>query len=53
MIAHALIALARVAERRARTSPFARTNGRRALYLLTRVSREARAFLRLRIMPIV
>lgn len=48
-----LIAAARVAESKVRTSPRLRRAGRRAMAVLARISPEARAFVRLRIMRLV
>ncbi len=47
------VAGARVLEERIRTSRRVRKHARRAMVLLTRVSSEARAFVRVRLMPIV
>lgn len=49
----ALIALTRVVEQRVRASRRLRRYGRRALFILARTSRDARALVRLRVMPIV
>jgi hypothetical protein len=48
-----LVALARVAERRVRTSRRLRVVGRASIAALSRVSSNARAFVRLRLMSIV
>lgn len=48
-----VIAAARVAETKVRESPRLRKAGRRAMALLARISPEARAFVRLRIMRLV
>jgi hypothetical protein len=48
-----LVALARVAERRIRTSRRMRKLGRASIAALARVSTNARAFVRLRLMSIV
>jgi hypothetical protein len=48
-----LVAFARVLERRARTSPSLRRAGRRAAAALARRSKEARAFVALRLMKLV
>ena len=48
-----VVALARVVERRVRTSRRLRTLGRASIAALSRVSSNARAFVRLRLMPIV
>jgi hypothetical protein len=49
----ALVALARVAERRVRTSRRLRSIGRASIAALAHVSSNARAFVRLRLMSIV
>ena len=49
----AAIAAGRVVERRIRTSRRLRREGRRAMVLVAKLSREGRAFVRLRLMPIV
>jgi hypothetical protein len=48
-----LVALARVAERRIRTSRRVRKIGRTSMAMLARVSSNARAFVQLRLMSIV
>jgi len=48
-----VIAAARVAEARIRSSPRLRKAGRRAMALLAKVSPEARAFVRIRLMRMV
>ena len=48
-----IVAAARVAEARIRTSPRLRKAGRRAMALLARVSPEARDFVRIRLMRLV
>jgi hypothetical protein len=47
------VAAARVIERRVRTSRTLRRNARNGMAMLARLSREGRAFVRLRLMPIV
>jgi hypothetical protein len=49
----ALVALARVIERRLRTSAAVQRAARGAMARLARSSKNARAFVRLRIMPII
>lgn len=49
----ALVAAARVLEERLRTSRALRTLSRRALYVLSRVSPEAKDFVRIRLRRIV
>jgi hypothetical protein len=49
----AAIAAGRVVERRVRTSPTLTRRARVAMALVARLSRNGRAFVRLRLMPIV
>jgi hypothetical protein len=49
-IAPLVVGAARAAELRVRSSPHARRTARRALAVLARRSREARAYVRLRVM---
>lgn len=48
-----VVAAARIAETHLRASPHLRRAGRRALALFAKLSPEARAFIRLRIMRLV
>ena len=48
-----VIAAGRVVERRVRTSPTLERRGRRAMALVAKWSREGRAFVRIRLIPIV
>jgi hypothetical protein len=48
-----IVALARVVERRLRSSKRLKIMGRASIAALARVSSNARAFVRLRLMPIV
>ena len=48
-----VVAAARVAERHVRTSPAVKRRARRTIALLAKLSREGRALVRLRLMPIV